>query len=68
MDNEIQRIVGVGLGIAGVIGAAHVFSGRLKTVERQGLGVVSGLLLVLAAATLLTRFENSVEDARRLLA
>lgn len=64
---DLQPILGFGFTVLGLVAATNVFSSRLNSVQKQGLSLVSGVLLVAAAYTLVTRIEDTVDDARRLL-
>ena len=64
MNKDLQQLIGLGIGIAGVITAANSFSSELKTVEHRGLTLASGAALIVLGATLFTKIEDVENDVR----
>ncbi len=64
---ELQKIIGLGIGIVGVITAANSLSSQVKSAERKGVDLVGGIMLFVAGATLFVKVEDVWEDAQSLM-
>jgi uncharacterized membrane protein HdeD (DUF308 family) len=67
-SNDIQKLIGVTLGIAGVVAAGKALQSRVNSVEKQGLTCVTGALLVVAAITFFSRLDQTAGEVKELLA
>ena len=67
MNNEVKNLIALGLGVAGVIAAASSFSSQLDTVQKKGLTLSSGIVLISVGLIFFYRLENTADQAKRLL-
>lgn len=68
MNNlELQKLVGIGVSVIGLLAAGKAFTAQADTVERKGLNLLTVALLIGAGVTLVVRIEDSANDIRGLL-